>query len=82
MFRRMLSADVANIRQPRNICLLCLSLALVPTFVFWMRRQERMQRPALIPNSIWKNAAFTSICIMVLLSTAVINCMELFCSLL
>ncbi|KAH8911171.1 MFS general substrate transporter [Coniochaeta sp. PMI_546] len=77
----MLSSDITEIKKPANIVLLSLSLLLVPAFIYWMRRQERLQRPALIPNSIWKKLAFTSVSIMILLSTAVMNCMELFCSL-
>lgn len=77
----MMSADIMEIRKPANISLICLSLILVPVFVAWMHRQEKLQKPALIPSSIWKNMAFSSVCIMILLSTAVMNCMELFCSL-
>lgn len=77
----MLSSDTDEIKKPTNIVLLTVSLILIPAFIFWMRHQESLSKPALIPNSIWKNTAFTSICIMVLLSTAVMNCMELFCSL-
>jgi MFS family permease len=77
----MLSADIMEIKKPANIVLLCLSLVLIPGFVTWMNRQERLGKPALIPNSIWKNRAFTTVCIMVLLSLAVMNSMELFCSL-
>jgi Na+/melibiose symporter-like transporter len=77
----MLSADIMEIKKPANIVLLCLSLALVPGFITWMNRQEKLRKPALIPNSIWKNRAFTTVCIMVLLSIAVMNIMELFCSL-
>ena len=76
-----LSADVENIKKATNIVLLVLSLSLVPAFIAWMHRQEKTGKPALIPNSIWKKKAFTSICIMVLLSNAVVNCMELFSSL-
>lgn len=32
-----------------------------------MARQERLHRPALIPNSLWRRRAFTSICINVFL---------------
>ena len=46
-----------------------------------MRRQERQGKPALIPNSLWANLPFTTICILVLLSWAVVNSMELFFSL-
>lgn len=77
----MLSSDIMEIGKLVNIILLCLSLVLIPAFITWMHRQEKLGKPALIPNSIWKNPAFSSVCIMVLLSTAVMNCMELFCSL-
>ena len=76
-----LGADVENIKKAVNIVLLALSLSLVPAFIAWMRHQEKVGKPALIPNSIWRKKAFTSICIMVLLSNAVINCMEQFSSL-
>ncbi|KAK5110525.1 hypothetical protein LTR62_005717 [Meristemomyces frigidus] len=77
----MLSANIDSIRSAGNIVTLIISMALVPAFVFWVGRQERKGQPALIPNSIWKNAAFTSICLMVLLSYAVQNSIELFSSL-
>ncbi|KAK0640571.1 major facilitator superfamily domain-containing protein [Cercophora newfieldiana] len=77
----MLSSDVGEIRNPTNIGLLCLSIIAIPVFVFWMNRQEKAGNPALIPNSIWKNTAFTSVSIMILLSVSVMNSMELFSSL-
>lgn len=78
----MLSSDILEIKKPANIVLLSLSMALIPAFIMWMNRQEKLGKPALIPNYIWKkNRAFTTVCIMVLLSNAVMNCMELFCSL-
>ena len=78
----MITSDIGSIRHAPNVALLSLSLALVPVFIFWVGRQERLRRPALIPNSIWKNTVFTTICIMVLLSFAVMQTMELFVSLL
>lgn len=50
-------------------------------FPFWMHFQERRGKPALIPNSIWKNTIFSTICIMVLMSWAVLQSMEWFFSL-
>ena len=76
-----LSASIGNIKKATNITLLVLSLLLAPAFIAWMHRREKASKPALIPNSIWKKRAFTTICLMVLLSTAVMNCMELFSSL-
>ena len=78
----MLSADVNSIREKENIICLCISIILVPTFIFWVSEQEKHGRPALIPNSLWKDKSFTSITIMLLLTFAVLQSMELVCSLL
>lgn len=78
----MLSADIANIQKSANIALLSLSFVLILSFIYWARRQENLGKTALIPNSLWKKVPFTAVCVMVLLSNAVINCMELFSSLL
>ncbi|KAG8533994.1 uncharacterized protein KY384_000836 [Bacidia gigantensis] len=77
----MTTSDVREIRRPAHVAMLTISLALVPAFAFWVGRQERLGKPALIPNSIWKNKAFTSICLMVLLAFGVMQTMELFVSL-
>ncbi|KAI1413266.1 MFS general substrate transporter [Hypoxylon sp. FL1857] len=76
-----LSADIHNIRRASNIVLLVICAASVLTFVWWMHYQVKHNRTALIPNSLWRSAVFTSSCIMVLFATAVTNCMELFSSL-
>jgi len=78
----MITNQASSIKQPANIVLLVLSLALVPAFVAWVGRQEKLGKPALIPNSIWRNSVFTSICLMLLLSYAVEQTMDLFTSLL
>lgn len=78
----MLSADVGSIKRPENLAMLILSLVLITAFAFWMQRRERHGKPALIPNSMWKKRTFTSICLMLLLSYALVVGMELFSSLL
>ena len=77
-----ITGSVHNIREPSSIALLCIAAALVPAFIVWVGRQERLGRPAVIPNSLWRNSSFTSICIMILFNTAVTNGMEVFASLL
>lgn len=72
--------DVSNIKSPVNIALLVVGAALVPFFIFWEQRQERLGQPALIPNSLWKNQVFTNVCLIVMLVWGVLNMMELFCS--
>ncbi|GFP60402.1 MFS-type transporter 1 [Trichoderma asperellum] len=77
----VLSADIHSIHKASTIALLVVSAILIPVFIGWMQYQEKHQRNALIPNSLWKNWVFTSCCLMVLLTTAVCNCMELYSSL-
>ena len=45
-------------------------------FVLWVGRQERLGRPALIPNSLWRNKVFSSICINVFCVWAAFNAFE------
>ncbi|KAL8917211.1 MAG: hypothetical protein Q9172_005941 [Xanthocarpia lactea] len=72
----VITGDTSNIRNPTNICLLGLSLALMPAFVAWVHHQEHNDRPALIPNSLWSNKGFTSICINVFLMWGAFNAFE------
>ncbi|PHH90763.1 hypothetical protein CDD83_2719 [Cordyceps sp. RAO-2017] len=78
----VLSTDVYRIKEPGSITLLCLSTITLPCFLLWVHRQVCRGKPALIPNSLWRNATFSSICVIIALSFAVINSMELFASLL
>ncbi|KAK1236902.1 hypothetical protein MKX08_007850 [Trichoderma sp. CBMAI-0020] len=77
----VLSADIHSIHKASTIALLVVSVVLIPVFIGWMQYREKHQRNALIPNSLWKNWVFTSCCLMVLFTTAVCNCMELYSSL-
>ncbi|KAK9239891.1 major facilitator superfamily domain-containing protein [Lipomyces kononenkoae] len=49
-----------SMREPMNIALLCIAIALLPAFALWMRHQSRLSRPTLIPNALWTNLPFTS----------------------
>ncbi|KAH7170002.1 putative MFS transporter [Dactylonectria macrodidyma] len=77
----VLSADVTRIKEPFSIVLLALSPVALLCFIGWVHHRVQKERPALIPNSLWKNATFSSICATIALSFAVLNSMELFCSL-
>ncbi|KAF5493916.1 putative MFS-type transporter [Colletotrichum fructicola] len=72
----IVSDDGQQVREPTQIVLLSIAGALVPAFVWWMWRQEKLGKPALIPNSLWKTAAFSSICGMVFLTWAMIQSLE------
>ncbi|KAK1756632.1 major facilitator superfamily domain-containing protein [Echria macrotheca] len=70
------------IRTPGIVAMLVLSLGvLMPAFGVWMHVAQRKGYPALIPNRLWKQPAFVGVCVMVLLSYAVMQTMELFCTL-
>ncbi|KAJ5701137.1 MFS general substrate transporter [Penicillium malachiteum] len=65
-----------NMREPMNVSLLCIAVALLPVCALWMRRQSRLSRPTLIPNSLWANLPFTSMCITVFLVWGTLNASE------
>jgi MFS family permease len=77
----ILSADSKNIREPSTIAILIISLALMVAFPFWMWFEGKRGYPALVPNYLWKNLPFSSICALTLLTWGVQNSMELFASL-
>ncbi|KAK7408825.1 hypothetical protein QQX98_009011 [Neonectria punicea] len=77
----ILSADVTRVNEPLSIIILSFSPVILLAFIGWMHHRVQKGRPALIPNSLWKNATFSGICATIALSSAVINPMELFCSL-
>jgi predicted MFS family arabinose efflux permease len=70
----------SSISQPSNLVLLLLAISLIPTFICWVSRQEKLGRPAIIPNSLWKNRTFTTICIAVFFTWGSFNAMETFMS--
>ena len=78
---RMVSAELSVIRSATTASLLAVSLVLLIAFPLWMRYSEHKGRSALVPNSLWKNLPFASICALVALSSGAMNSMEIFSSL-
>ncbi|KAK9435728.1 puromycin resistance protein pur8 [Metarhizium brunneum] len=58
-----ITTSYASIKGPRTIACLAVSVILLVMFPMWMNYQTNRGRPALIPNSLWKNAPFTTICL-------------------
>lgn len=77
----IISADLTSIRSAQTASLLALSMVLLLAFPVWMHHRTRRGLAALVPNQLWKNTPFTSTCIMVAISTGIINSIELFSSL-
>ncbi|KAG2171252.1 hypothetical protein INT43_004106 [Umbelopsis isabellina] len=70
------SDAMRSMYEPLNIVLLCTALTLIPVFGFWMRRQARLNLPALIPNPLWANLPFTAVCVTVFLVWGTLNASE------
>ncbi|KAM7211863.1 Major facilitator superfamily domain containing protein [Rhypophila decipiens] len=76
-----ISASESSPGNPSVVAPLAISGALMPTFVYWMGYAQRRGWPVLIPNELWRQLPFTGICVIVLLSYAVLNTLELFTTL-
>ncbi|KAF2148616.1 integral membrane protein [Myriangium duriaei CBS 260.36] len=71
-----ITSDISRIRSSLTITLLSISAALMPIFVLWVGRRERLNKAALIPNSLWNNRVFTVVCITVFLSSGSVESLE------
>ncbi len=71
-----ITGSTADIRQPSTIASLTTAIALIPVFILWVGRQERLGKPAIIPNSLWRNRTFTTICIAVFFTWGSFNALE------
>ncbi|GKT50818.1 efflux pump terJ [Colletotrichum spaethianum] len=63
-------------KKAENIALLATSAVLAGGYIAWVERQERLGRPAVIPNSLWKNHTFTGICVSVFMVWGAFNATE------
>ena len=71
-----ITGNQSDIKQPSSIAMLVLSVALIPLFIWWVGRQEKLGRPAIIPNSLWRNKIFTTICVAVFMTWGSFNAVE------
>ena len=72
------TGNISNINSAESLSCLITGLALLPAFAFWVNRQEKLGNAVLIRNSLWRNKAFTSICINVALIWGSFNATETF----
>ncbi|ROW05864.1 hypothetical protein VPNG_08040 [Cytospora leucostoma] len=77
----VVTSDYRKIREPPIITLLIIALALIIAFPIWMHFQVRRKRPALIPNRLWRQPAFTAACLGVFFCWASLNGIEYFTTL-
>jgi MFS family permease len=75
------SSSYTSIRSAPSIAILVTSLLLLGSFPFWMHYQTAQCKPALIPNRLWSQASFTTVCIAVFFCWASLNGIEYFTTL-
>jgi len=77
----LISEETAKIREPTTLGLLITAICLIPAFILWVGRQEKLGRPAIIPNSLWRNRIFSVICLGVFITWGVFNAVETYLTL-
>ena len=75
------TSSYRRLSKVQNIVLLVISIVLLAMFPVYMSYQVRRQKPALIPNKIWRNASFTTTCIAVFFCWASLNAIQYFTAL-
>ncbi|KAK0388333.1 hypothetical protein NLU13_4578 [Sarocladium strictum] len=77
----MVSSSYVSLTYAQNAAMLGVSLALLIAFPCWMHFRTRRGESALIPNRLWRNAAFTAVCTSVFFCWAALNGIEYFTTL-
>ena len=77
----MTTSSYHRLSDVQNIVLLAISVLGLLAFPFYMNYRERRRKPAIIPNRLWRNAPFTSICIAVFFCWAAFNAFQYFSTL-
>ena len=75
------TSSYRKLSEAQNIVLLLISVVLLAVFPLYMRYQVRRQKPAIIPNKLWRNASFTTTCIAVFFCWASLNALQYFTTL-
>lgn len=77
----VLTAGSSHFLAPASLSLFSIAAALIPIFAFYIRRQERLNRKAIFPASIWGNRVFTCLCIAVFLMWGAFEALQFFLTL-
>ena len=77
----VLASGVSHFLDPVSITLFSIAVILLPIFIWYTKRQERLGLRVIIPPSLWKNYVFTSLCITIFVIWGVFNSVELFLTL-
>lgn len=75
------TSSYRRLSEVQNIVLLVISIVLLGVFPLYMDYQVKHQRPAIIPNKLWRNVAFTTTCMAVFFCWASLNAIQYFTTL-
>lgn len=86
---RTISVSIRELAKPGNAVALALSAVCLAGFVFWIHRQERLGRVAMVPPNLFKSTTnaprrarnFTCVCISVFFTWALFNSFQFFTTL-
>lgn len=59
----VIAGSASNFTTPATLTIFSIAVFLLPAFIVYTRRQERLGRKVIIPPSLWSNRVFTSLCI-------------------
>ncbi|KAI4253446.1 MAG: hypothetical protein LQ352_003688 [Teloschistes flavicans] len=80
----VLAVTTSSYRQfshVQNVVLFVIAVSLLVAFPIYMNFQVRRQRPAIIPNKLWRSTPFTATCIAVFFCWAAFNAFQYFSAL-
>lgn len=77
----VLASGARHFTHPLPITLLIVAIALLPLFIFYSRRQERLGLNTVLPPSLWSNRVFNCLCITVFVVLGVFEAMQYFLTL-
>ncbi|RFU33472.1 hypothetical protein B7463_g2886, partial [Scytalidium lignicola] len=77
----VLSSGASHFVSPVSLTLFSVAVALLPLFGFWVTRQERLGRVAIMPPSLWRNTVFTSLCVTIFVVWGIFNAIQFFLTL-
>jgi MFS family permease len=77
----VLASGGSHFLAPASISLFSIAVILIPIFIFYLRRQERLGRKVLFSSAIWSNRVFTTLCITVFLMWGVFEAIQYFLTL-
>lgn len=69
-----------SLHHPAVLATLAIGLLLLFVFPIWEHLTATNNRAVLIPNAFWRRLTFSSMCVMVLLSYANVQVLELYCT--